>query len=147
MDSGLTSLIVDLYATIHIMAGYAPPTVMPQVHQVPQSEIQAKFCRGPCRIPAAYDPIEGVFLDEKLDPSRNTFDRSILLHELVHHLQSVSGRFDLMSSRCMRWNVAEQEAYALQNRYLMESNDTHRVSMTGWVARCTEAEVPTPGKK
>jgi hypothetical protein len=46
----------------------------------------------------------------------------------------------------VRRNAAEKEAYVLQNRYLMEMNDGHRVSMTGWAARCADAEVPTPGK-
>jgi hypothetical protein len=76
--------------------------------------------------------------------ANNTFDRSILLHELVHHLQAVSGRFDLGSNGCTRRNAAEQEAYGIQNRYLMEMNDARRVSMTGWAARCRDAEVPTP---
>jgi hypothetical protein len=42
--------------------------------------------------------------------------------------------------------LIEPEAYALQNRYLMEMNDGRRVSMNGWAARCSEGEVPTPHK-
>ena len=44
----------------------------------------------------------------------------------------------------MRRNSAEREAYFIQNRYLMKMNTGSRVSMTGWAARCGEAEVPTP---
>lgn len=47
------------------------------------------------------------------------------------------------SSDRVRRNSAEQEAYFVQNRYLMEMNDARRVSMTGSAARCSEAEVPT----
>jgi hypothetical protein len=140
----MSSLIAELFATIHLLAGYPPPTVLPQVHQVAQWEIQERFCQGACAIRAIYDPTFGVFIDEKLDVVNDTFDRSILLHELVHHAQAVSGRFDMGSSDCVRRNVAEQEAYFVQNRYLMEMNDARRVSMTGWAARCREAEVPTP---
>ncbi len=140
----MSSLIAELFATIHLLAGYAPPTVPPQVHRVAQSEIQERFCQSACAIRAIYDPTFGVFIDEKLNVVDNTFDRSILLHELVHHAQAVSGRFDLGSSNCVRRNAAEQEAYFVQNRYLTEMNDARRVSMTGWAARCSEAEVPTP---
>jgi hypothetical protein len=142
----MSSLIAELFATIHLLAGYAPPTVAPEVHRVPQAEIGERFCRTPCAIRAIYDPTLGVYLDEKLDVVNNIFDRSILLHELVHHVQAVRGRFDQGSSDCMRRNANEQEAYSLQNRYLMEMNDARRVSMNGWAARCSEAEVPTPRK-
>jgi len=147
MDPTLSSLIAELFTTIHLLSGYAPPTVPPEVHRVPQAEIRQQFCHGPCQIKAVYDPTLGVFIDETLDVHNNLFARSILLHELVHHAQSVSGRFDLGdSSECVRRNTAEREAYFIQNRYLMEMNDGHRVAMTGWAARCDDREVPTPRK-
>lgn len=147
MDPGLSSLVAELFATIHLLAGYSPPTVPPEVHRVPQAEIQQQFCHGRCEIKAVYDPTLGVYIDEALDVENNVFARSILLHELVHHVQSVSGRFDLGYSECARRNSAEREAYFIQNRYLMEMNDASRVSMTGWASRCDEAEVPTPKKQ
>jgi hypothetical protein len=147
VDASLSSLVAELYAAIHLLAGYAPPTVPPDVHRVPQAQIREQFCKGqPCEIKAVYDSTLGVFIDEKLDVQHNVFERSILLHELVHHVQATSGRFDLGNSQCVRRNAAEREAYYIQNRYLMEMNDGHRVSMTGWAARCDDAEVPTPKK-
>ena len=142
----MSSLIAELFATIHLLSGYALPTIAPEVHRVAQSEIEKRFCHAPCAIRAIYDPTLGVYIDEKLDVANNTFDRSILLHELVHHMQAVSGRFHPGASDCARRNAAEREAYALQNRYLMEMNDARRVSMNGWAARCSEEEVPTPRK-
>jgi len=147
MDLALSSLVAELFTAIQLLSGYPPPTVAPQVHRVPQAEISRQFCNSPCQIKAVYDPTLGVFIDETLDVQNNLFARSILLHELVHHAQSVSGRFDLGdSSVCSRRNSAEQEAYFIQNRYLMEMNDGHRVAMKGWAARCDEREVPTPKK-
>lgn len=143
----MSALIAELFATIHLLTGYALPTVAPEVHRVAQAEIEERFCHAPCAIRAIYDPALGVYIDEKLDVVNNTFDRSILLHELVHHVQAVSGRFEMGSSDCMRRNAAEREAYALQNRYLMEMNDARRVSMNGWAARCIDGEVPTPRKR
>jgi len=142
--AALTSLLAELFAAIHLLSGYAPPTVPPEIHRVPQAVIQANFCSRSCPIRAAYDATRGVFIDEKLDVANSIFDRSILLHELVHHVQAVSGRFDMGSSDCMRRNSAEHEAYFIQNRYLMGMNNASRVSMTGWAARCDEGEVPTP---
>ena len=146
MNTDLASLVADMFAAIQFLSGYPPPTVPPHVHRVPQAEISKQFCNTPCQIKAVYDPTLGVFIDERLDVYNNVFHRSILLHELVHHVQSVSGRFDLGNSECSRRNTAEQEAYYIQNRYLMEMNDGHRVAMTGWAARCNDGEVPTPGK-
>ena len=146
MSADLGPLIAELFATIHVMAGYPLPTVAPAVHRVPHAQIEAQFCRSRCAIRALYDPTLGVHIDERLDVQNDTFDRSILLHELVHHVQAVSGRFDMGSANCSRRNAAEREAYALQNRYLMEMNDARRVSMNGWALRCTEAEVPVAKK-
>jgi len=145
--ASLSALVAELFAAIHLLSGYAPPTVPPEIHRVPQTVIQELFCRRPCPVRAAYDATRGVFIDENLDVENNTFDRSILLHELVHHAQAVSGRFDTLSSDCMRRNWAEKEAYFIQNRYLMEMNSASRVSMRGWAARCDDAEVPTPTRQ
>jgi len=145
--ASLSALVAELFAAIQLLSGYAPPAVPPEIHQVPQTVIQELFCRRPCPVRAAYDATRGVFIDENLDVGNNTFDRSILLHELVHHAQAVSGRFDTLSSDCMRRNWAEQEAYFIQNRYLMEMNSASRVSMRGWAARCDDAEVPTPTRQ
>lgn len=146
-DASLTSLVADLFATIQLLSGYAPPTVPPEIHQVSHSVIQQRFCNGPCQIKAYYDPTHGVYIDETLDVVNDDLSRSILFHELVHHAQAVSGRFDLMSSDCVRHNTVEAEAYALQNRYLIHINAASRVSMNGWAARCAESEVPTPKRR
>ena len=145
--ASLPSLIAELFSAIQLLSGYAPPTVPPEIHRVPQTVIQEQLCRRPCPVRAAYDATRGVFIDENLDVENNTFDRSILLHELIHHAQAVSGRFVTLSSDCMRRNWAEKEAYFIQNRYLMEMNSASRVSMRGWAARCDDAEVPTPTRQ
>jgi hypothetical protein len=145
MDSTvLSALVVELFAAIKLLGGYQPPTLPPQVHQVSQAFIEQEFCRKPCKIRAIYDPTRGVYIDESLDIGNDVFARSILLHELVHHVQAVSGRFDMSSVDCARQNRAEAEAYYLQNRYLMSLHHGSRVSMTGWASRCSDSEVPTP---
>lgn len=134
--ASLMSLVAELLTTIHLLAGYPAAPVQPEIYRVPQAVLAERVCHKPCGVRAYYQRDEGVYLDETLDVRSDLFDRSILLHELVHHMQAVSGRFDTMASECDRWNSAEREAYALQNQYLGEVQSTRRVSMPGLVATC-----------
>ena len=144
MDSVATvALLTQLFLSIHDIGGYPVPDVYPEIHLVAPAELQQKYCKGPCGIKAFYAPEKGVFIDNSLDLERNVHARSILLHELVHHVQSVSGRFDAMRNACVRSNNAEAEAYRIQNLYLISIHSTYRVSMTGWSSRCRRNEVPT----
>ena len=81
----------------------------------------------------------------ELNVETDAFDRSILLHELVHHVQAARGRFETMPSACDRWNAAEGEAYALQKRFLAEMRSAKHVAMSGWVARCDQKDSPAEG--
>ena len=145
MDSvAIAALLAELFVSIHDIGGYPVPETYPEVHQVASAELQQRFCKSPCGVKAFYAPKEGVFIDSSLDFENDVHARSILLHELVHHVQSVSGRFDSMRDACVRSNRAEAEAYRIQNLYLVSIHSTHRVAMTGWSARCRRNEVPTP---
>ena len=145
MDSvAIVALLAELFLSIHDIAGYPVPDEYPEVHRLAPAELQQKFCKGPCGVKAFYTPEEGVFIDSSLDLVHDVHARSILLHELVHHVQSVSGRFDAMPNSCVRSNRVEAEAYRIQNLYLVSIHSTHRVAMTGWRTRCPQNEVPTP---
>jgi len=145
MDSvAIAALLAELFLAINEVGGYPVPETYPDVHQIAPAELQQKFCKGPCGVKAFYAPNEGVFIDDSLDLEHDVHARSILLHELVHHVQSVSGRFDAMRNACVRSNRAEAEAYRIQNLYLVSIHSTHRVAMTGWSTRCRRDEVPTP---
>ena len=136
-QSSLTSLMVELFMAIRLVSGYPSPDGLPQIQRVSVAEMQQKICSGrSCAVKAFYHPEWGVYVDEALDIQNNAFDRSILLHELVHHVQAARGRFDAMPSACDRWNAAEREAYALQNLYLAGVHSARHVAMSGWVARC-----------
>jgi hypothetical protein len=139
MDSiSLASLAVQLLATIHSLSGYPATKALPEIHQVPLAEVHQRFCNGPCRAQAFYRPGEGVFIDESFDLANDDFARSVLLHELVHHMQKVSGKFEKLPSECDRWYAAEREAYEIQNRYLEEVHSNHRVNVNAWRARCDD---------
>ena len=67
---------------------------------------------------AAYDPQEHrIFLALPWDAA-DRFDTSVLLHELVHHVQLQSRRWECI-------NAAEWEAYTLQDKWLRHHGITH----------------------
>ena len=137
--SALTSLMVELFTAIRLLSGYPAPAELPAVQALPQVEIQRRLCDSrPCRIKAFYHPDWGVVVDETLDFQNNLFDRSILLHELVHHLQKTSGKYEVVASFCVRRISEELEAYAIQNRYLAQVHEPRRALVMGWSGKCDD---------
>lgn len=134
--SPLSTTLVELFTAIRLLAGYPMPETFPEVHLVSQSWIQTEVCVRTCRVPAFYDPARGIFIDEKLDLEGDPFNRSILLHELVHHMQARSGRFETVPSECERRYAEELEAYEIQNRYLSYMGQPRRAIASGWTVSC-----------
>jgi hypothetical protein len=135
--SALNSLLVELFAAIKLVSGYPAPATLPEVNALPAAEIQKRLCEGRlCQIKAFYHPEWGVIVDETLDFRNDPFDRSILLHELVHHLQKTTGRFDSMVNFCNRRTAQELEAYEIQNRYLDGIHSPRRALVAGWAGKC-----------
>jgi len=92
--ASLASLVTELLTTIHLLSGYPTVSVQPEIHRLPQAAIAEKVCHKPCGVRAYYRPDWGVLLDESLNVQSDSFDRSILLHGLVHHVQAAPGRFE-----------------------------------------------------
>jgi hypothetical protein len=90
---------------------------LPELVRVEQSEIAQIVCGRPCSARAVYLPDRGILFDLALDPVSDVYARSILLHEMVHHVQESAARFSELSE-CRRWMAREQEAYGIQRRYL-----------------------------
>jgi hypothetical protein len=138
-QSALVSLMVELFAAIRLLSAYPAPAVLPEVHSLPQSEIQRRLCNSrPCRVKAFYHPDSGIIVDETLDFQNDAFDRSILLHELVHHLQKTTGKYEIVTSFCSRRISEELEAYEIQNRYLSEIHAPRRALVMGWTGKCAD---------
>ena len=138
-QSGLVSLMVELFVAIRLVSAYPVPVELPAVHRLSKTEIQRRLCDGrPCSIKAFYHPGRGVFVDEALDVHDNPFDRSVFLHELVHHLQKTTGKFEKVTSACSRRIAEEIEAYEIQNRYLSGAGTARRALFMGSAGRCTE---------
>jgi hypothetical protein len=142
--SALASLLVELFTAIRLLSAYPSPAVLPEVVALPQAEIQRRLCDSrPCRIKAYYHPESGVVVDDSLDLQNDAFDRSILLHELVHHLQRTTGRFELATSFCTRRISEELEAYEIQNRYLAQVHSARRALVMGWNGKCSDGDEPS----
>jgi hypothetical protein len=118
----MPELIISLFSTIETIAKYQPPANFPRVRQVTRVELEREACEGrKCRfVKAAYVPEKGLYMDNALDPQASVMDRSILLHELVHHFQASTQRYAHLS-QCERARAEEEEAYAIQNAYLAQN--------------------------
>lgn len=124
----LAQLVPELLTAIDQLSKYAIPQQLPGVHRVPHEKIEQLTCGGgKCAALAAYRPGEGIYIDEALEPETDIFARSVLLHELVHYVQDVANEL-ASAEACDRWYRREQEAYAIQKRFLMLVGSQVRVA-------------------
>ncbi|MDX1489174.1 MAG: hypothetical protein R3268_13275 [Acidiferrobacterales bacterium] len=124
----IARLVPELLTAIDQLSKYAIPQQLPGVHRVPHRKIEELTCGGAtCAALAAYRPGEGIYIDEALEPETDIFARSVLLHELVHYVQDVSNEL-AGAEACDRWVRREQEAYAIQQRFLMLVGSQVRVA-------------------
>lgn len=123
----MDELLPALRNAIQYLSKYTVPEVLPPVHRVSHAMVAQLACGKACAALAAYRSNEGIYLDEALKPESNIFARSVLLHELVHYVQDVSN--ELADARpCERWYRREQEAYAIQKRFLVLLGSQIRVA-------------------
>jgi hypothetical protein len=134
-DQPLAALLLELFSAIHAISGYPVPPSAPEVHVVSLEQLQARVCSYACAVRAFYLKGEGVYIEQSLDFRADAKARAILLHELVHHVQILSARFDSLSE-CEAWYAREHEAYHIQNEYLRAEGVHVRQHMTGLMRRC-----------
>lgn len=132
-------LLPALMSALDQLSKYPRPAAAPEIRRVPPEKIQEMACAGKCGALATYRPGEGIYLDERLEPETNLFDRSILLHELVHYAQDMSNEWGDMQP-CQRWYHREIEAYAIQKTFLILVGSPVRVGYSASVAACDAAE-------
>ena len=124
----MKDLLPELLKAIDALSKYSIPDQLPTVHRVPHRTIEELNCGGEkCAALAVYRSGEGIYIDDALKPETNIFARSVLLHELVHYVQDISN--ELASAEpCDRWYRREQEAYAIQKRFLIIVGSQLRVA-------------------
>ena len=116
-SGSLDEVVKQLTVAIDRLSHHRAPKAAPVIHRLSHADMENYVCETNCAIKAWYKPGEGIFLDSSLQPETNTFDRSILLHELVHYFQDMSGYYR-DATPCDRWLQRELDAYDVQNRYL-----------------------------
>jgi hypothetical protein len=126
----LDQVAKQLTRAIDRLARYHVPKEPPTIYRIPHAELENYVCGTHCAIRAWYKPGDGIFLDESLKPETNLFHRSILLHEMVHYFQDMSGEYANMDA-CNRWFHRELDAYTVQNRYLGVIGHPSRVAYSG----------------
>ena len=91
----------------------------PEIYPASLDYLKSLVCSN-----SSYCPVTAVYYENKiyyredLDLS-NSFTKSILIHEFVHHIQANSG---FVATDCNIWYKNEKEAYRLQAKYLRNNN-------------------------
>lgn len=126
LQLGQDELMPVLFRTIQRLSRYAPPTEFPVIISLPTSELNRLACKGDCSVLGHYAGGREIYLDSKLSPEKNLFDRSVLLHEMVHYLQGLEGQHHAEPSargddveKCLLWYKREREAYTIQEAFLL----------------------------
>lgn len=138
--NALQNLLAELFTAIQLVSAYPLPDSLPAVQVEPAEVMQQRICGRPCPVKAYYHPDSGVHIDRKLDVFGNAFERSILVHELVHHLQRTTGKFEAVPGFCRRKNAEELEAYMIQNRYLAQQGVSRRAIAVGRAHMCHDGD-------
>ncbi len=132
-------LVPSLLDAIDQLSKYRRPKDVPVILRVAHAELEAMACPGKCGVLATYRSGEGIYLDDTLKPETNLFDRSIVLHELVHYVQDINHANADMEP-CRRWYFREIEAYAIQKQYLTLIGSPTRVGYSAAKSTCDETQ-------
>jgi hypothetical protein len=124
LDLAEPELIDALLDALPALSRYPRAMQPPQVVYLPTAELRTRACTIPCPVLAFYSGGREIFLDHSLNPLTSLFDRSILLHEMVHYLQAQQAEemraLEAASARerCRIWYAREHEAYSAQRAFL-----------------------------
>jgi len=119
MDIASTLPILLSWA-VHL-SGYAKPEELPLIRYEPHAFFVERVCGGrECKAVGWYNDEGVIYIDAKYQCDDSRFVSSLIVHELVHHLQLLSGRFD--SHSCDDSLKREREAYHIQNEYILQAH-------------------------
>lgn len=115
---GKAELILVLLSWASHLSSYPYPDAGPEYSLRPHTFFIEHACGGnrKCSIAAWYNNDGTIYLDERLENWDDPVVRSVIVHELVHYLQDLSGKF--RNDDCNDQLKREREAYAIQRIYL-----------------------------
>ena len=93
----------------------------PEFFILTSNEMSKKACfsDNKCRVKAYYVKDEGIYYIKDLKPNLNVCDRSIILHELIHHYQKNQKKSIQLDQHTL-WTLQERQAIFYQNVYLYQ---------------------------
>ena len=113
----MTELLIILMSWAVFLSGYPMPKEMPEFRYTSHRFLVTYACGGrECKVQGWYNDAGIVYISEDIKGADN--ETGVIVHEFVHYLQDISGKFDTHS--CIDSLERETEAYAIQNKYLME---------------------------
>ena len=112
----MTELLIILMSWASLLSGYPMPEHMPEFRYVSNQFFVTYACGGKeCKVHGWYNDAGTVYISRDLAEDEQAH---VIVHEFVHYLQDLSGKFDTDS--CADSLIRERESYAVQNKYLME---------------------------
>lgn len=117
MDAATITILLSW--AVHL-TGYPAPLHPPEVEFKVHAFFVENACGGrDCDAVGWYNDKDIVYLDERLRDRDDVFVNSITVHEFVHYLQDLSGKYD--SNSCADQIIRERDAYAYQRSYVAEA--------------------------
>jgi hypothetical protein len=113
-----SELLVILLSWAAHLSSYSYPEDPPDYRFEPHSFFVEHACGGNtnCNTGAWYNNDGVIYLDDRLQDWADPMVRSVIVHELIHYLQDISGKFN--KGDCEEQLVREREAYAIQRIYI-----------------------------
>ena len=144
-----TELIAYLLSWAVFYTGYPMPEQLPTINYVEREYfVNSPLCRGidtinnPCTVRAMYgDNTTGIlYVNKQFKNDTDAHTKSIIVHEMVHYLQDLSGDWENMDTLtgirlCEAWMSRQREAYTVEDLYLADVHDRHRLLRREY-ARC-----------
>ena len=100
------------------LSSYSHPGIPPEIEFKPHTFFVEEACAGyeKCDVLAWYNDKGVIYIDKRLDGKTDAYTRSVIVHELAHYLQDLSGEYKQMD--CDLHAKREREAYSIQRQYL-----------------------------
>jgi len=127
-DQALAQLLVQLFTAIKLLSGYPMPAELPEIHQLPRTQLEARICAGPCGVKAFYLPGEGVFIDASLDVEHDLRDRSASSAPCRNATHGMPGNSRLIR---FRTTICARKARAAGSRWAATSTIAPSARTTG----------------
>lgn len=113
------------------LGGYMRPTGRPHVYPITHYEIRRDICMNfNCSAVAFFNPAtDAIYVDDRLQLTRDVTAQSFLVHEMVHYLQRLTGKIGDSAAleTCEQRMMLEMEAYRVQNRFLAAMGSMERI--------------------